>query len=564
MADNYNPNDLGDTIRRSVEQAVNSINSMVGQIIGSTPNTNQQQNQQGRQQNTQVRRSSQGHGQPVMPNQQNSVAQAAQQVRTQFDAAPKYPEVYYQPGTAPMVQYQPQPGQPAQPIQPVQGQQPQGQIPGGQQPYIDQAYAAQQAQQGRRVPMQGQNVQQNFLPVQQPQQQMQQGGQAGAPGQRGRGFFGGQGGAGGNQTVNQYPMVETNTHINDSRYPDYMRTSRPAPIRTPNQTTQIRVTRKADAFPGEEENNARGITFLVFTIICAFFTFGMLGEIGDGEMSVAGSLIGMLFSAGLFGVFLYLFTRSKKKKKQYARFREYIKRYATQPQVSVLEMSAAMGIEPAVIRQDWKDMIELGVFPHGHFAPGDQVIFLSDEGYEKYMQAYGLMTPQLQTEAAAALPAPDGTPAKKQVSPEVAKALEQGRSYLLQLRNENDAIPGEVVTRKLDSLEDVCKRIFRVVEDHPEKLPEIRKFMEYYMPTTLKLVHTYREFEDQKLEGDNITRTKKDIEDTLDMINVAFENLLNDLFKDAAVEASADISVLNALFAQEGLKEKEFEVIPRK
>ncbi len=48
------------------------------------------------------------------------------------------------------------------------------------------------------------------------------------------------------------------------------------------------------------------------------------------------------------------------------------------------------------------------------------------------------------------------------------------------------------------------------------------------------------------------------------MINVAFENLLNDLFKDAAVEASADISVLNALFAQEGLKEKEFEVIPRK
>ena len=132
----------------------------------------------------------------------------------------------------------------------------------------------------------------------------------------------------------------------------------------------------------------------------------------------------------------------------------------------------------------------------------------------------------------------------------------------------NPEVPGGYYTSrhitKLDNLEDVCKRIFRVVEDHPEKLPEIRKFMEYYMPTTLKLVHTYREFEDQKLEGDNITRTKKDIEDTLDMINVAFENLLNDLFKDAAVEASADISVLNALFAQEGLKEKEFEVIPRK
>ena len=562
MADNYNPNDLGDTIRRSVEQAVNSINNMVGQIIGSASDTNQQQNQQqnqqGRQQNTQVRRSSQGHGKPVMPNQQNSVAQAAQQVRTQFDAAPKYPEVYYQQGGAPTVQYQPQPGQP------VQGQQPQGQVPGGQQAYINQVYAAQAAQQGRQIPMQGQNVQQNFIQPVQQRQQMQQGGQAGQPGQRGRGAFGGAGGAGGGRNANQYPMVETNSHINDPRYPAYMRTSRPAPVRTPNQTTQIRVTRKADAFPGEEENNTRGVTFLVFTIITALFAFGMIGEMGDSEMSIAGAIVGFLFSAGLFGVFLYLFTRSKKKKRQYARFREYIKRYATQPQVAVLEMSAAMGIEPSVVRDDWKQMIELGVFPQGHFAPGDQVIFLSDEGYEKYMQSYGLMTPQQQSLTAGALPAPNGAEAKATRSPEVEKALEQGRNYMLQLRNENDAIPGEVVTKKLDSLEDVCKRIFRVVDDHPEKLPEIRKFMEYYMPTTLKLVHTYREFEDQKLEGDNITRTKKDIEDTLDMINVAFENLLNDLFKDAAVEASADISVLNALFAQEGLKEKEFEVIPRK
>lgn len=551
MADMNNPNDLGDTIRRSVEQAVNSINNMVGQIIGSTPNTNQQQN-------TQVRRSSQGHGRPVTPNQQNSVAQAAQQVRTQFDAAPKYPEVYYQPGSVPSVQYQPQQGQP------VGGQQPQGQVPTGQQAYINQAQAAQQ---GRMVPMQGQNVQQNFMQPVQQRQQMQQGARAGQPGQRGRGAFGGAGGAGGGQ----YPLVETNTHINDPRYPAYMRTSRPAPVR-------VSVTKKAEAFPGEEENNARGVTFLVFMIITGLFSLGMVGELMDtdvvwNEYGFAeqshfsiGGVFGLLFALGIFGLFVFLFHRSRKKKKQYARFREYIKRYATQPQVSVLEMSAAMGIEPAVIREDWKQMIELGVFPQGHFAPGDQVIFLSNEGYEKYMQAYGLMTPQQQqqSQTAGALPAPNGAEAKPTRSPELEKALEQGRNYMLQLRNENDAIPGEIVTKKLDNLEDVCKRIFRVVEDHPEKLPEIRKFMEYYMPTTLKLVHTYREFEDQKLEGDNITRTKKDIEDTLDMINVAFENLLNDLFKDAAVEASADISVLNALFAQEGLKEKEFEVIPRK
>ena len=544
MADKMNPNDLGDTIRRSVEQAVNTINSMVGQITGTTPNTNQQQ---GRPQSLAARRKA--LEQQAALNGQNSVAQAAQQVRNQFDAAPKYPAVYYpQPGV-PGVQYTGQPVQqmPGQPMQTL----PQGQVPGVQ-PYVS---PMQQPMQPGAVPRQ--NVQQNFM------QPVPQAGQAGSPGQRGRGAFGGRGGAGGNQNVNQYPMVETNTHINDARYPDYMRTSRPAPVRRANQPAQqMRVTRKADAFPGEEDNNTRNVTFLVFAILSGIFSFGMLSEIFDGEETVGGGIIGFVLALGVFGVFLFLFMRSKAKKKQYARFREYIKRYATQPQVSVLEISAAMGVEPSVVREDWKAMIELGVFPQGHFAAGEQVIYLSDAGYENYMKTYGLSEGSGKG-AAGALPAPAGAEEKKH-SPEVEKALEQGRSYLLQLRNENDAIPGEVVSRKLDSLEDVCKRIFRVVEDHPEKLPEIRKFMEYYMPTTLKLVHTYREFEDQKLEGDNITRTKKDIEDTLDMINVAFENLLNDLFKDAAVEASADISVLNALFAQEGLKEKEFEVIPRK
>jgi len=562
MADDFNPNDLGDSIRRSVEQAVSSINTMVGQIIG----TGQSGNQQQRQQNTQIGPNTQNHtAQPMQP---NSVSQAAQQVRTQFDAVPKYPATYAQPvipqngvnGTQGQVPGMTTPG--AYPQQ--QGGQPSGtQI---RQMYINPAYRGQVRQNTGA----GQTNTPGMYPPAQQKRNTQ-----GAAGQRGRGLFGGAGGTGGNQNMSGTPMVETNTHINDPRYPDYMRTSRPAPVRVPNQPTPMRVTRKAEAFPGEEETGVRSTVFLVFTILSGLFSFGMLGEVmepsdiyidevGILHRSEGVSVIVLLLTLGVFGLFLFLFLRSKKKKKQYARFREYIKRYATKPEVSIIEMSAAMGLEPSVVRDDWKRMIELGIFPQGHFGPGDQVIFLSNEGYEKYMQAYGLQTGKT-SETAGALPAPEGAATgTKKHSAEVEKALEQGRSYLLQLRNENDAIPGEAVSQKLDLLEDVCKRIFRVVEEHPEKLPEIRKFMEYYMPTTLKLVHTYREFEDQKLEGDNITRTKKDIEDTLDMINVAFENLLNDLFKDAAVEASADISVLNALFAQEGLKEKEFEVVPRK
>ena len=84
--------------------------------------------------------------------------------------------------------------------------------------------------------------------------------------------------------------------------------------------------------------------------------------------------------------------------------------------------------------------------------------------------------------------------------------------------------------------------------------------MEYYLPITLKLVNAYKEFDAQPIQGENISKSKKEIEDTLDTINTAFEKLLDSLYEDEAMEVSSDISVLNTLFAQEGLTKKDFEL----
>ena len=86
--------------------------------------------------------------------------------------------------------------------------------------------------------------------------------------------------------------------------------------------------------------------------------------------------------------------------------------------------------------------------------------------------------------------------------------------------------------------------------------------MQYYLPTTLKLVNAYREFEEQSLQGENIDKTKQEICDTLDTINVAFSNLLDGLFEDDALDVSTDITVLEAMFAQEGLTGHDFRRSP--
>jgi len=108
-------------------------------------------------------------------------------------------------------------------------------------------------------------------------------------------------------------------------------------------------------------------------------------------------------------------------------------------------------------------------------------------------------------------------------------------------------------------LELVIDKIFTHVEQHPDQLTEIEKFMDYYLPTTLKLVTTYREFDLQPVQGENIRSAKQEIEKTLDTINHAFETLLDSLFEDAAMDVSTDISVLKTILAQEGLTPNKFK-----
>lgn len=104
-------------------------------------------------------------------------------------------------------------------------------------------------------------------------------------------------------------------------------------------------------------------------------------------------------------------------------------------------------------------------------------------------------------------------------------------------------------------MELLVDKIFDRVEQNPECVDDIRKLMDYYLPTTIKLLNAYEELDAQPVDGENIRASKAEIEATLDTLNVAFEKLLDSLFQDTAWDVSSDISVLNTMLAQEGLTE---------
>ena len=103
------------------------------------------------------------------------------------------------------------------------------------------------------------------------------------------------------------------------------------------------------------------------------------------------------------------------------------------------------------------------------------------------------------------------------------------------------------------------KDIFDSVRTHPEQMPRMHKLMSYYLPTTLKLVESYEEFNRISSPGPDIVKAKAEIENTLDTINEAFRELLNTLFQNAVFDATTDAQVLKSMLAREGLmREKAF------
>mgnify|MGYP000756082878 CR=1 FL=1 len=155
-----------------------------------------------------------------------------------------------------------------------------------------------------------------------------------------------------------------------------------------------------------------------------------------------------------------------------------------------------------------------------------------------------------------AAPQPPRKP-KPAPAPEPAPA-DQYTAILQQLRQVNDAIPDPVMTTKISRLEAVSARIFELAKQDPGKKAQLQKFMDYYLPTALKLLNTYASLPAQDVQGENIADAKKNIERSMDLLVTAFENQLDKLFQSDALDVSADVAALEGMLNMDGLTGNEF------
>ena len=141
-------------------------------------------------------------------------------------------------------------------------------------------------------------------------------------------------------------------------------------------------------------------------------------------------------------------------------------------------------------------------------------------------------------------------------NPELDKMLKDGSLAISEMKRLDDNIADPGISADIVRLEQISARIFEEVKRDPKKLPQIRRFMDYYLPTTLKLLNSYDRMSAAGISGENIDATLAKVEGMMRTIVAAFEKQLDALYGAEALDISTDITVLETMMAREGLTDQ--------
>ena len=276
----------------------------------------------------------------------------------------------------------------------------------------------------------------------------------------------------------------------------------------------------------------------------------LITAIMNGEIAVGIALT--MFDLVLLGGCVAMLTTGVTNLGRIDRFNTYKKEIGTAEFCNISDLAIRVNRPVKFVIKDLETMIRKEWFLQGHLDRQKTCLIVTNQMYAQYQQLEKQRDMQQKEEAQNARMQED---VNKKLSPEVQKVVSQGDAYVKKIRECNDAIPGEEISEKIYHIEMVVDKIFDRVEQNPDSISDIQKLMDYYLPTTVKLLEAYAQMDAQPVGGENIQTAKREIEATLDTLNVAFEKLLDSLFQDAAWDVSSDISVLNTMLAQEGLKD---------
>ena len=284
-----------------------------------------------------------------------------------------------------------------------------------------------------------------------------------------------------------------------------------------------------------------GLCFIGFiagaaNLLAGILPFGIFSNVND----ITGSVVAMI----IFGFFSY---QSLKAIRFNARYRKYYSIIKNKDVIIIDDLDDLTGIKTGVIAADLERAARKKLIPQGHMGRNNMLFFTRDDLYDKYIQN----PDEYEKNAGQKIREEEE---KQERSKRAEEILQTAKKYIFGIRESNALIDSEEVTEKLDRMEKLVSQIFDEAYKDPDKVSELGMFMNYYLPTTKKLLAKYSEIEERGFMGDSAGSTKLEIEQSLDVINSSFELILNKLYRKESVDISADIKTMEAMMKQEGLK----------
>lgn len=305
----------------------------------------------------------------------------------------------------------------------------------------------------------------------------------------------------------------------------------------------------------------------------------------------------------VFFILLIVIHRQKKRIRYNNRYNTYRRRLMKHFYADVPALAQSVQQSRQETIRDLKNMMKDGLFREGHFDRQETCFIASDDAYQQYLitqrhyaedkirraeeqteaelnqeeqtNFYDEGAPTQQAYTRNGYDKPDERRGPQKDKPagaagdeaendadlpsDVRKMLREGRDYVNFLQEVNDEIEDETVSEKLDRMKTIVSRIFVELRQRPEKVEKLHPFESYYMPTTKKLLTSYVSLNEQPVKSPKIVKSMKEIEDSLDPINDAFETLLDDLFGDVELDVASEIAVMKSMMKQDGLMPDEFE-----
>ena len=305
-------------------------------------------------------------------------------------------------------------------------------------------------------------------------------------------------------------------------------------VRDPSENRRQKARRqaKADSAGGKGLIIGGAVMSGIFALGTAATSMDFLRSLIHGYFwsdEIIGVMACMMFMAGGLAMLASGINMNRRGE----RCMNYLAYIGANREVSLAPMAASFGVPVNKLCKDLRWMLSKGILPTGYLDLAEGKLFLTEMGYH---------APEPKREEA-----PEETP---------QQAAAREDDILREIREVNDDIPDEVMSAKIDRIEEITGKILKYQKEHPNKEGQLRSFLNYYLPTTLKILRAYAQLDAQGIEGENISAAKKRIEDMMDQVVYGFEKQLDKLFQDDAMDITSDVEVLENMLKKDGLSDE--------